>query len=62
MSNGTVHSGFTDPPQATARLVIVLVSRMQKSGTGDNSFVKWKREISVRPTEMSGPPSNKRLS
>ena len=36
MPNGTVHSGCTDPTQATARLVIVLVSRIQKSGTGDN--------------------------
>ena len=32
----------TDPTQATARLVIVLVSRIQKSGTGDNNLVKWK--------------------
>ena len=28
--NGTVHSGYTDPTQATARLVIVLVSRGQQ--------------------------------
>ena len=44
--NGTAHSGYTDPTQPTARLVIVIVSdivsRMQKSGTGDNNFVKWK--------------------
>lgn len=40
--NGTVHSGCTDPTQATARLVIVLVSRIKKSGTRDNSFVQWK--------------------
>ena len=40
--NGTVQSGSTDPTQATARLVIVLASRIQKSGTGDNNFVKWK--------------------
>ena len=39
--NGTVHSGCTDPTQATARLVIVLVTRIQKSGTGNN-FVKRK--------------------
>ena len=38
--NGTVHSDCTDPTQATARLVIVLVSRMQKRGAGDNNFVK----------------------
>ena len=48
--NGTVHYDCTDPTQATARLVIVLVSRIQKSGTGNNNFVN-----SVRPTEMSGP-------
>ena len=38
--NGTVHSGCTDPIQATEGLVIVLVSRIKKSGTGDNNFVK----------------------
>ena len=38
--NGTVLSGCTDPTQATERLVIVLVSRIQKSGAGDNNFVK----------------------
>ena len=32
------------------RLVIVLVSRIQNSGTGDNNFVKWKRTFrSDRP-------------
>ena len=31
---GTVHSGCKVPAQATARLVIVLVSREQKSGSG----------------------------
>ena len=41
--NKTVHSSYTDPTQATARLVIVLVSRIQKSGTGDNNFVNWKK-------------------
>ena len=35
-------SGCTDPTQATARWVIVLVTRIQKSGTGDNNLVKWK--------------------
>ena len=55
LPNGTVHSGCTDPFQATARLVIVLVRRIQKSGTWGNNFVKWKRDISVRPTKMSGP-------
>ena len=60
MPNGTVHSGCTDPSQATARLVIVLVSRIQKSGTGDNNFVKLKRDISVDrndQTDHRGPPS-----
>ena len=42
MLNGTVRSRCTDPTQATARLVIVLESRIQKSGSRDNSFVKWK--------------------
>ena len=37
MPNGRVHSGYTDPTQATTRLVIVLVSRMQESGNGDNN-------------------------
>ena len=37
MPNGILHSGYTDKTQATARLVIVL----EKSGTGDNNFVKW---------------------
>ena len=48
--NGTVHSGGSDPTQATARLVIVPVSRIQKSGTGDNNFVEWKETFrSDRP-------------
>ena len=39
-----------DPTQATARLVIARVSRMQKSGAGDNNFVKWKETFrSHRP-------------
>ena len=40
--NGTVHFACTDPTQAAARSVIVLVSRRQKIDTGDKSFVKWK--------------------
>ena len=40
--NGTVHFACTDPTQAAARSVIVLVSRRQKIDTGDNNFVKWK--------------------
>ena len=39
---GTVHSSCTDRTQATARLDIVLIERMQKSDTGDYNFVKWK--------------------
>ena len=42
-TNGTVHCGCTDPTQAAAGLVIVHVSRVQKSGTGDNNFVNWKK-------------------
>ena len=48
--NGSVHSGCIDPTQATARLVIVLVTRIQGSSTGNNNFVKWKRTFrSYRP-------------
>ena len=35
-SNGTVHSGCTDPTPATERLVIVLESGIRMSGTGAN--------------------------
>ena len=41
----------TDLTQATARLVIVLVSRIQKSGTRDNNFVRGQIFLSDR-TEM----------
>ena len=41
MPDGTVHSGCKHTTQAIARLVIFLVNRMLKSGTGDNNFVKW---------------------
>ena len=37
------------------KLVIVLVLRIQKRDTGNNNFVKWKRKISVWPTEMTRP-------
>ena len=62
MPNGTVHSGCTDSTQATARLVIILLSRFQKSGTGDNNFVKWKGTFRSNRTKwsvtgQSGPPS-----
>ena len=49
-AHGTVHSGYTDPTQATARLVIVLVSRGQQ-------FCQMERDISVRPTGQRRPPS-----
>ena len=35
--------------------LLVLVSRIQKTGTGDNNFGKWKGTVSVRPTEMTRP-------
>ena len=48
--NGSVHSGCIDPTQATARLVIILVTRIQGSSTGNNNFVKWKETFrSFRP-------------
>ena len=48
--NGSVHSGCIDPTQATARLVIVLVTRIQGRSTGNNNFVKWKGTFrSYRP-------------
>ena len=34
--------GCTDQTKATASLVIVLVSSIQISGSGENNFVKWK--------------------
>ena len=37
-----------DPTRATARLVIILVSRTQKSGTGDNNFVPGQISLSER--------------
>ena len=37
-----VHSGCTDPTHATARLAFVLVSRIQKKGTGDDNFSNGK--------------------
>ena len=48
--NGAVHSGCTDLTQATARLVIVLVSRIQQGGTRDSNFVKWKGTFNFSPT------------
>ena len=61
MPNGTVHSGCTYPTKASACLLIVLTSRIQKSGTGNNNFVNGKGHFG--PTDrndqigQSGPPS-----
>ena len=42
MSSGTVHSGCTVPIQLTERLLgYCTLSRIQKSSTGDNNFVRW---------------------
>ena len=49
--SGTVHSSCTDQTKATA--VILLVSRIQISGPGENNFVKWKGAFrSDRPDQM----------
>ena len=49
--NSKINSGYTDPTQATTRLLIVLVSRIQGSGNGDKNLVKCKGwEILVRLT------------
>ena len=60
MPSGAVHSSCTDPTQATAHLVIVLVSRIQKSGTGDNNFVKWNMDRSKWTTFKAGPEYSSR--
>ena len=55
-----VHSSCTDPTQATARLVLVLVSRIQESGSGNNDFVKWKGTCrSERPNRPKWPDLSK---
>ena len=41
----------TNPIQATERLVVVLVSRIQKSSARDNNFVKGKGEFG--PTDRN---------
>ena len=51
--NGTIHWSCTDSTQATARLVIILLSRLQKSVTGDNNFVKWKGTFRSDRTKSS---------
>ena len=65
MPSGTVHSSCTDQTKATESLVIVLVSRIQISGPGENNFVKWKgtfrsdrpdqfRSVSVKGSHSQG--------
>ena len=51
--NGT--SGCTDPTQATARLVIVLASRIQKRRYWGQQFCQMERNISDRTTEITRP-------
>ena len=58
MPNGTVHLGCTVPTLATARLVIALVSRIEKA----EQFCQMERDISGRTdrndqTGQRGPPS-----
>ena len=52
--NGTVHSGFTDPFQATGCLLFVpAASRIQRAVLG-TTILSNGRDFSVGPTEMSG--------
>ena len=50
-----------DPTQATVRLLIVLTSRIQKSGAGDTNFSNEKGHFSLAnqndQTGHNGPPS-----
>ena len=55
MPSGTVHSSRTDQTKATASLVIVLVSRIQISGPGENNFVKWKGTLQSDRPDQSNP-------
>ena len=64
MANGMLHSGCKDLTQATTHMVIILVSRMQKRGTGDNNFVKivngnghFNRTNQNDQTSQTEPPS-----
>ena len=53
MPSGTVHSSCTDQTKAIGSLVIVLVSRIQMIGLGENNFVKWKGTFrSDRPDQI----------
>ena len=58
--NGTVHFGCTAPNQTISRLVIVLVSRIQKSGTGNNNFHRNGLFQFDVPTEISVTGLNER--
>ena len=60
MANGRVHFGCTAPNQTTSRLIIVLVSRIQKSGTGYNNFYRNGLFRFDVPTEISGTGLNGR--
>ena len=52
--------GCTDLTQATARLVIVLLSRIQKSGTGGSNFFKWKGTL--WSNQLKWPDQSKRTT
>ena len=68
MPDGTVHAGCTDLAQATTCfcLVIALVGRTQKSGTGPTVFSNEKGHFGPTDrndrTGQSGPPSKVVLS
>ena len=59
--NGTAHSGCTDSTQATVRLVIVLVSRIQKRVMGTTILSNGRAHFGPTDrdnrTSQSGPPS-----
>ena len=61
MPSEKAHSGCPDPTQATGRLVIVLVSGIQMSGTGDNNLSNGKGHFGPtdrdKRTGQSGPHS-----
>ena len=63
--NGTVHSGCTDPTEATARWIIILVSRTQKSVLGTTILSNGKGYFGPSDrddqTGLSGPPSRSTL-
>ena len=56
VSNGTVHCGCSDPTQATGWLVIVNCKHDPKEWYWGQQFWEMERNISVRPTNISGPP------